>query len=80
MPTLHVRNVSESIYKQIQERANAQNCSFSAEVVMLLNYVPASTQQPQKELLAGIRQRRFFKPEAVEAPDTTAFLREGRER
>ncbi|MCA9996090.1 MAG: hypothetical protein KDE56_10110 [Anaerolineales bacterium] len=80
MPTLHVRNVPESIYKQIQERAQEQNRSFSAEVVMLLDYALASTQQSQKEVLAGIRRRRFFKPEAVGAPDTTTLLREDRER
>ncbi len=75
MPTLHVRNVPESLYDLIRQRAQMQNRSLSAEVIMLLDYALATTEQAQDELLARIRRRRFFKPAAVGAPDSTCLLR-----
>ncbi|GAB4143994.1 MAG: hypothetical protein Fur0021_00160 [Candidatus Promineifilaceae bacterium] len=80
MPTLHVRNVPESLYDQIRQRAQRQNRSLSAEVIMLLDYALATTEQAQDELLARIRRRRFFKPAAVGAPDSVTLLRQDRER
>ena len=80
MPTLHVRNVPESLYDQIRQRAQMQNRSLSAEVIMLLDHALATTEQAQDELLARIRRRRFFKPAAVGAPDSVTLLRQDRER
>ena len=80
MPTLHVRNVPDSIYERVRERAKAQNRSLSAEVVVLLDYALAATRHDQGELLAGIRRRRFLKPVASGAPDAVTLLRQDRER
>ena len=44
MPTLHVRNVPESIYDRLRPRAQARNRSISAEVVMLHGRQPAGQQ------------------------------------
>ena len=80
MPTLHVRNVPESLYDQIRQRAQAQNRSLSAEVIMLLDYALTATEHTQGELLERIRRRRFFKPATAGAPDSTTLLRQDRER
>ncbi len=80
MPTLHVRNVPESIYENLRRRAQEQNRSLSAEVIVLLDYALAETQNNQAELLEGIRRRRFFQTERVGAPDSTKLLRQDRER
>ncbi len=80
MPTLHVRNVPESIYAQIRQRAAAGNRSISAEVIVLLQRALVESEREQAEVLAGIRRRRFFRPEDVGAPDTLSLLREDRAR
>ncbi len=80
MPTLHVRNVPESIYDRLRQRAQEHNRSLSAEVVLLLDYALAETAVSQADILDRIRRRRFFNPASVNAPDSTALLREDRER
>ena len=80
MPTLHVRNVPESIYESLRQRAQEQNRSLSAEVIVLLDYALAETQNNQAELLEGIRRRRFFQPDRAGAPDSTKLLRQDRDR
>ena len=80
MPTLHVRNVPEALYERIQEQAQTNQRSISAEVIVLLNRILSETWRPQTEVLAGIRRRRFFRPATVNAPDSTTLLRQDRER
>lgn len=75
---MYVHNVPESIYKQIQERAQAHNHSLSVEVINLLDYALAANKPNQAELLANIRKRRFFKP-GMDI-ETLTLLRQDRER
>lgn len=80
MPTLHVRNVPESLYERLQLRASEQNRSLSAEVLVLLDRALDERLDEQAKLLAGIRRRRFFEPGTVNAPTAVEMLREDRER
>lgn len=80
MSTLHVRNVPADLYERIQRRAQAQGRSLTAEVVSLLERAIEETETTQAEVLAGIRRRRFFSPAEAGAPDSTALLREDRQR
>lgn len=80
MPTLHVRNIPEDLYRSLQEQAAAESRSLSAQVVMLLQAAVRSAEhrQSQADLLGEIRRRRFHPPAG--APDGTSLLREDRER
>jgi plasmid stability protein len=80
MPTLHVSNVPEELYERIQRRAQSQHRSISAEVLSLLSDALEASERPQAQLLAEIRRRRFYCPEAAGAPDSVELLREDRER
>lgn len=80
MPILHVRNVPEELHTRLKERADAQRRSLSAEVITLLEWAVEATEGAAASRLASIRQRRFFEPGAVGAPDSTAVLREDRGR
>lgn len=80
MPTLHVRNVPESIYDRLRQRAQARNRSISAEVVMLLDLALEESENNQAQVLDRIRRRRFFDPASVNAPDSTTLLREDRKQ
>jgi antitoxin FitA len=80
MATLHVRNVPESLYEQIRERAEARSRSLSAEVVVLLTQALEGERPSPGEVLEEIRRRRSFRPAAVGAPDSTTLLREDRDR
>ncbi len=80
MPILHVRNVPESLYDRLQQRAQEQNRSLSAEVIVLLDVALETTQHSQADLLAGIRRRRFFRPSSSDAPDSTTLLQQDRQR
>ena len=80
MPILHVRNVPDKLYERIRRQAQVQNRSISAEVITLLERALAETEGSQGEILAGIRRRRFFRPQDIGAPDSVVLLREDRER
>lgn len=80
MPVLHVRNVPEPLYEKIRERAQEQNRSISAEVILLLDFAMRATVDGQAEVLDNIRRRRSFKPAAVGAPNSLSLLREDRDR
>lgn len=80
MPTLHVRNVPESLYARLRQRAQKRNRSLSAEVVTLLDFAIEESGDTQTQLLDSIRRRRFFNPAAAGAPDSATLLREDRER
>lgn len=80
MPTLHVRNVPETLYDRLRQRAQERNRSISAEVVMLLDFALEESDDTQTEILDNIRRRRFFNPATAGAPDSTTLLREDRER
>ena len=80
MSTLHVRNVPDELYEQIQQRARAQGRSISAEVISLLQYAMLRSERTQAETLADIRRRRSYRPADVGAPESVVLLREDRAR
>jgi plasmid stability protein len=83
MPILHVRNVPERIYSRLQQRAETQHRSLSAEVVLLLDDALAAeeTRATQADVLERLRRHRHtFRPADVGAPDSVALLREDRDR
>jgi len=80
MSILHVRNVPDDLYSELQQRAVAQGRSLSAEVVQLLAWAVAETDRSPAATLATIRSRRIYRPTAAGAPDSTTLLREDRGR
>lgn len=80
MPTLHVRNVPEDLYERIRARAQDKSRSITAEVIQLLQRALSDNEQGQAKVLERIQRRRFFRPEDVNAPDSTAMLRQDRSR
>ena len=79
MRNLYVRNVPDELYERIQKRAKAQGTSVAAQVVCLLKLVLWESDQSQAEILAGLRRRRFYKPDEAGAPDSTTVMREDRQ-
>ena len=80
MATLHVRNVPDEIYERLRERAETSHRSLSAEVLILLRDALDDRKPSQREVLAEIRRKRFFRPSDVGAPSSTDILREDRGR
>jgi plasmid stability protein len=80
MPILHVRNVPEALYMDLQRRADSQRRSLSAEVITLLEWAVAEAERTSEMTLTSIRQRRSFNPAAAGAPDSTTLLRQDRDR
>jgi len=80
MGTLHVRNIPPTLYRRVQKLAAAEDVSFSAEVVSLLDRAvhDSETRGKQKRLLADIRRRRARSPAGI--PATLTLLREDRAR
>ncbi len=80
MSTLHVRNVPDDLYEEIQRRAAEQRRSISSEVISLLRQAIERPDQSQAQLLAEIRRRRIYRPAEHGAPDSATLLREDRQR
>ena len=80
MPILHVRNVPESLYADLQRRAESQRRSLSSEVITLLEWALEEAERTSEAPLASIRRRRFFSPAAAGAPDSTTLLRQDRDQ
>ena len=80
MPTLHVRNVPEGLYGDLQRRAESQRRSLSAEVITLLEWAVVEAERTSKATLVSIRQRRTFNPAIAGAPDSTTLLRQDRDQ
>ncbi|MFH0793230.1 MAG: hypothetical protein V2A74_04280 [bacterium] len=80
MPTLHVRNVPEKLYRQIQEVASGKSQSLSAAVVSMLDEAVEDQRRRSRQgrVLAQIRRRRFAAPEGT--PSSLTLLREDRRR
>lgn len=82
MPTLHIENISNELFLQIQRLAKAHGRSLNAQVIVLL--AQALKHEKEKELtvqlkvLASIRQRRFMDPQ--DSPSSLALLHEDRDR
>lgn len=82
MAILHVRNVPDELYVQIQSLAQTRNRSVSDEVVVLLEAALQQEQARQKqvELLAEIRRRRCTYPKNKRVPDSVKLLHADRAR
>jgi plasmid stability protein len=82
MAILHVRNVPEEMHRRIERLARAQKRSLSAEVLALLERALSVEERlaAQGELLADVRRRRYEYPAPAAAPNSTALIREDRER
>ena len=82
MSILHVRNVPQELYEQIQQMADAKHRSLSAQVVTLLEQAVKQEQarQAQAKTLAGIRRRRLAQIANPAVPDSASLLREDRTR
>ena len=80
MPILHVRNVPETLYTDLQRRADRQRRSLSAEVITLLEWALTEAERTSEMTLTSIRQRRSLDPASTGAPDSTTLLRQDRER
>ena len=80
MPSLHVRNVPDTLYERLKNRARQQDRSLSAEVIVLLDSALADAEHDQQEILDKIRRRRSFAPAEAGAAGSTALLREDRGR
>ena len=80
MPILHVRNVPETLYEDLQSRADSQRRSLSAEVITLLEWAVVEAERTSESTLSSIRQRRSFNPATAGAPDSTTLLRQDRDR
>ncbi|HZQ08551.1 MAG TPA: hypothetical protein VFD70_18360 [Anaerolineae bacterium] len=82
MAILHVRNVPDKIYADIQTLAAERNRSVSAEVITLLQEALRQEQLRRKQaaLLADIRRRRYVYPKQKRVPDSVTLLREDRAR
>lgn len=86
MATIHVRNVPDDLYARLQALAQERNLSMSAAVIQLLEQSlkdqktgpQKKTRDQQIKILADIRRHRFTPP--ADMPDSTALLREDRER
>lgn len=82
MATLHVRNIPDDVYSQIQTLAQTRNRSLSAEVLVLLQNALQQEQirQKQAKLLETVRRRRYTYPKNKRVPDSVKLLREDRSR
>ncbi|QSJ15667.1 hypothetical protein JYQ62_28250 [Nostoc sp. UHCC 0702] len=89
MAILNPLNIPDELYKQLQELAEAENSSIDAQVITILQngLQKIKTQQTEAEkrknvpkLLEEIRIRRESRRSDVEWPDSTALIREDRDR
>jgi antitoxin FitA len=80
MSILHVRNVPQELYERIQQRADMQRRSLSAEVITLLEWAVEQAEVSPEISLASIRRRRFYSPALSGAPDSSELLRHDRDR
>jgi plasmid stability protein len=80
MAILHVRNVADDLYKELQERALRERRSLSAEVIHLLQSALRRDDRTPAEVLESIAARRRLRPLANDGPSSLELLREDRVR
>ena len=88
MATLYVRNLPDDLYAKLQELAASEHRSINAQVITLLQQALKTEAQQTEEqrrknvpkLLEEIRLRREKLPTDIEWPDSTAMIREDRDR
>ena len=86
MATLHVRDVPDNLYEEIQQVAAMENRSISAQVIVLLSNALTEMQaaQKQKQLLMETRRRRTalaadWAQRRLKPINTTELIREDRD-
>ncbi|MEH2281312.1 MAG: Arc family DNA-binding protein [Nostoc sp.] len=89
MAIVHALNIPDELYEQLQELAKAENRSVDAQVITILQNAlqKTKTQLTEEErrknvpkLLDEMRLRREQLPTDIEWPDSTAMIREDRDR
>ncbi|BAY40481.1 hypothetical protein NIES2111_48660 [Nostoc sp. NIES-2111] len=89
MATLHALDIPDELYAQLQELAKAENSSVEAQVVKILQQALQTQIQPTKYdrrknvlkmLEENIRNRRRLNPADFGLLDSTALIREDRDR
>jgi antitoxin FitA len=90
MATLHDLDIPNDLYEQLQELAKAKNSSINAQVITLLQSALSEAQiqktpeeqiqQDVAKLLEESRRRREQLPHDLEWSDSTAMIREDRDR
>ena len=84
MAILHVRNVPEDLYRQLQEQAETERRSLSAEVVILLQRAMAQPRAYSPAAHADLLQQIARDRESLAVrggfPDSVADIRADRER
>jgi plasmid stability protein len=80
MKTIHVRNVPDDLYKQLNRLAYAKNRSLSAQMIVMLSKSIGNEERhnQQVDILNSIQSRRFKVPAKVLS--TLELLREDRGR
>ena len=69
MPTLTVRDIPETVYEKLRERADARHRSMSAEVVTLIEEALVPRRIDADNLIAEARQLYRFFPEPLPGPN-----------
>ena len=88
MTTLQALDLPDALFARLSKLAKTQNISINDQIITLLEKaVPAEAQQTEDErrknvpkLQEEIRRRREQLPTDVEWPDSTAMIREDRDR
>ena len=88
MTTLQALDLPDALFARLSKLAEAQNISIDAQIITLLEKaLPTEAQQTEDErrknvpkLLEEIRLRREARPSDIEWPDSTAMIREDRDR
>jgi len=88
MTTLHALDLPHVLYAKLEKLAKTQNISINDQIITLLEKVVLTeAQQTEDErrknvlkLLEETRRRREQLPTDVEWPDSTAMIREDRDR
>ncbi|WP_414586180.1 hypothetical protein [Scytonema sp. PCC 10023] len=89
MAILHDVDLPDDLYQELQELAITENSSINAQVITLLRNALSAVEIQRREeqrrrdvpkLLEEIRRRRESRRTDVEWPDSTALIREDRDR
>ncbi len=88
MTTVHTLDLPDELYAKLEQLAKAKNTSINAEIATILEKVlPTELQQAEEhrrqnvpKLLEEIRRRRESRRTDIEWPDSTAMIREDRDR
>ncbi|MBD2504791.1 FitA-like ribbon-helix-helix domain-containing protein [Anabaena azotica] len=86
MATLHALDIPDELYAQLQELAKAENSSIEAQVIKILRQALQKIAEEQEQrknvlkILEESRLRRESRRSDVEWPDSTALIREDRDR